>query len=116
MYADGDQYRLELLRTAEHCHSLMPVQASMKIATNKCVKWPTQIAVSENARVGANRKAVHLNEAATISKIQPKLEHKMTVEIAGLIRCRNSGLLQNVNRTLCTSTVMIVMTSQPEMI
>ncbi len=114
MYADGDQYRLELLRTAEHCHSLMPVQASMKIATNKCVKWPTQIAVSENARVGASRKAVHANEAATINKIQPKLEHKMTVEITGLIRCRNSGLLQNVNRTL--STVMIVMTSQPKMI
>ena len=73
MYADGDQYRLELLRTAEHSHALMPVQASMKTARNKCAKWPTQIAVCENARVRARRQAVQVNEAETKNKIQQEL-------------------------------------------
>ena len=73
MYADGNQYRLELLRTAEHSHGLMPVQASMKTARNKCAKWPTQIAVFENARVRASRQAVQVNEAETANEIQPEL-------------------------------------------
>jgi hypothetical protein len=51
----------------------MPVQASMKTARNKCAKWPTQIAVFENARVRASRQAVQVNEAETTNKIQPEL-------------------------------------------
>ena len=73
MYADGDQYRLELLRTAEHSHGLMPVQASMKTARNKCAKWPTQIAVCENASARTSRQAVQVNEAETANEIQPEL-------------------------------------------
>jgi len=80
----------------------MSVQASMKTATNKCAKWPTQIAVCKNARVRASRQAVHVNEAEAINTIQPELRHTMTVEIAGLLRCRKSNLLENGKGTRST--------------